>query len=36
MMGDPDPAKGARAMRAMLGMKKIDIAQLRAAYLGKE
>lgn len=36
MMRDPDPAKAARAMRAMLGMKKLDIAGLRAAYLGTE
>jgi predicted 3-demethylubiquinone-9 3-methyltransferase (glyoxalase superfamily) len=36
MMGDRDKAKAARAMRAMLGMKKFDIARLRAAYLGKE
>jgi len=36
MMCDPDKAKAARTMRAMLGMKKIDIAQLQAAYLAKE
>ena len=36
MLRDADPAKAGRAMRAMLGMKKIDLAQLRAAYLGKE
>jgi len=36
MMRDPDNAKAARAMRAMLGMKKFDIAKLRAAYLGTE
>jgi predicted 3-demethylubiquinone-9 3-methyltransferase (glyoxalase superfamily) len=35
MLGDADAAKAARAMRAMLGMKKIDLAQLQAAYLGK-
>jgi predicted 3-demethylubiquinone-9 3-methyltransferase (glyoxalase superfamily) len=35
MMRDKDPAKAARAMRAMLRMKKIDIAQLQAAYLGQ-
>ena len=35
MLGDPDEAKAARAMRAMLGMKKFDIAELRAAYEGK-
>jgi hypothetical protein len=36
MLGDADPAKAARAMRAMLGMRKIDLAQLQAAYLGNE
>ena len=36
LMSDPDPAKAARAMRAMLGMKKFDIAKLRAAYVGPE
>lgn len=30
----PDPAGAARAMQAMLGMGKIDVAQLRAAYEG--
>ena len=34
MLSDPDEAKAARAMRAMLGMKKIDIAKLRQAYEG--
>jgi hypothetical protein len=34
-LGDPDEAKAARAMRAMLGMKKIDLAALRAASEGK-
>jgi predicted 3-demethylubiquinone-9 3-methyltransferase (glyoxalase superfamily) len=32
MIADSDKAKAARAMRAMLGMKKFDIAELRAAY----
>jgi predicted 3-demethylubiquinone-9 3-methyltransferase (glyoxalase superfamily) len=32
MIGDSDKAKAARAMRAMLGMKKFDIAELRVAY----
>ena len=32
MLGDPDPAKAHRAMRAMLGMAKLDIAALQAAY----
>ncbi|MGE5777722.1 MAG: VOC family protein [Hyphomicrobiales bacterium] len=35
MLRDSDKAKAARAMRAMLGMKKLDIAELRAAYEGK-
>ena len=30
-LGDPDPARAERAMTAMLGMKKIDVAALRAA-----
>ena len=34
MLVDPDEAKAARAMRAMLGMKKLDIAKLRAAHEG--
>ena len=36
MMRDADKTKVARAMRAMLGMKKLDLAKLRAAYLGTE
>ncbi len=35
MMSDPDPEKSARAMKAMLQMKKIDIQALRKAYDGK-
>ncbi|MBI4883840.1 MAG: VOC family protein [Actinobacteria bacterium] len=31
VLGDPDPARSLRAMTAMLGMKKIDLAALRAA-----
>jgi predicted 3-demethylubiquinone-9 3-methyltransferase (glyoxalase superfamily) len=31
MLNDPDQARGQRAMKAMLGMKKIDIAALHAA-----
>ena len=31
LLNDPDPARGQRAMKAMLGMKKIDIAAIRAA-----
>jgi predicted 3-demethylubiquinone-9 3-methyltransferase (glyoxalase superfamily) len=32
LLGDPDPAKSQRVMKAMLAMKKIDIAALKAAY----
>ncbi|MFL6243393.1 MAG: VOC family protein [Acidimicrobiia bacterium] len=31
MLNDPDQARGQRAMKAMLGMKKIDLAALQAA-----
>ena len=31
LLGDPDPARAARAMQAMLGMKKLVIAELEAA-----
>jgi predicted 3-demethylubiquinone-9 3-methyltransferase (glyoxalase superfamily) len=31
---DPDPARAERAMKAMLGMKKLDIAALRSAADG--
>ena len=31
LFDDPDPDRAARAMRAMLGMKKINIAAMRAA-----
>jgi predicted 3-demethylubiquinone-9 3-methyltransferase (glyoxalase superfamily) len=31
LLTDPDPGRSQRAMRAMLGMKKIDLAALRAA-----
>jgi predicted 3-demethylubiquinone-9 3-methyltransferase (glyoxalase superfamily) len=34
MISDPDSAKAARATRAMLSMKKFDIAELRKAYEG--
>lgn len=34
MLADPDPAKARRVMQAMLGMAKLDIAALRAAYDG--
>ena len=32
LLGDPDPDKSGRVMQAMLGMIKIDIAGLQAAY----
>jgi predicted 3-demethylubiquinone-9 3-methyltransferase (glyoxalase superfamily) len=31
ILGDPDPARASRAMTALLGMKKLDVAALRAA-----
>jgi predicted 3-demethylubiquinone-9 3-methyltransferase (glyoxalase superfamily) len=34
VLNDPDPARAERAMRAMLGMHKIDLAALRAAADG--
>ena len=34
LVSDPDPAKAARAMSAMLKMKKLDIAELRRAHAG--
>ena len=33
-LNDPDPARAQRAMTAMLGMKKIDLAALQAAADG--
>jgi predicted 3-demethylubiquinone-9 3-methyltransferase (glyoxalase superfamily) len=33
-LNDPDPARSERSMKAMLGMKKIDIAALQAAADG--
>jgi predicted 3-demethylubiquinone-9 3-methyltransferase (glyoxalase superfamily) len=35
LLGGNDPAGSARAMKAMLAMKKIDIASLQKAYGGK-
>jgi len=35
MLNDPDPARAERAMKAMLGMKKIDLAALEAAADGR-
>jgi predicted 3-demethylubiquinone-9 3-methyltransferase (glyoxalase superfamily) len=34
LLGDPDPARAGRAMTAMMGMSKIDVAALRAAADG--
>jgi predicted 3-demethylubiquinone-9 3-methyltransferase (glyoxalase superfamily) len=34
LLGDPDPNRGQRAMTAMLGMGKIDLAAMRAAADG--
>jgi hypothetical protein len=34
VFSDPDPARAERAMRAMLGMRKLDIAALREAAEG--
>jgi predicted 3-demethylubiquinone-9 3-methyltransferase (glyoxalase superfamily) len=35
VLGDPDPARAQRGMEAMLAMRKIDIAALRAAQAGE-
>jgi predicted 3-demethylubiquinone-9 3-methyltransferase (glyoxalase superfamily) len=35
LLGDPDPERAVRAMRAMLGMGKLDIAGLRRAHAGE-
>jgi predicted 3-demethylubiquinone-9 3-methyltransferase (glyoxalase superfamily) len=34
LFADPDPERASRAMKAMLGMKKLDVAELRAAADG--
>jgi predicted 3-demethylubiquinone-9 3-methyltransferase (glyoxalase superfamily) len=34
VLGDPDPERAQRAMQAMLGMTKLDLAALRAAADG--
>jgi len=34
ILGDPDPERGTRAMKAMLGMGKLDVAALRSAADG--
>jgi predicted 3-demethylubiquinone-9 3-methyltransferase (glyoxalase superfamily) len=35
MMSDPDTAKAGRAMQALLGMKRLDIAELERAFEGE-
>jgi predicted 3-demethylubiquinone-9 3-methyltransferase (glyoxalase superfamily) len=35
LLGDADPEKAARAMQAMLGMGKLDIAGRRRAHAGE-
>jgi predicted 3-demethylubiquinone-9 3-methyltransferase (glyoxalase superfamily) len=35
LLSDPDPEKAGRAMKAMLGMSKIEIKGLRDAYEGR-
>lgn len=35
LVGDPDSAASQRAMQAMMGMKKLDIAELEKAYAGQ-
>jgi predicted 3-demethylubiquinone-9 3-methyltransferase (glyoxalase superfamily) len=32
MLSDPDPARSGRVMKAMMTMKKLDIAALERAY----
>ncbi|MBW3502358.1 VOC family protein [Janthinobacterium sp. NKUCC08_JDC] len=34
LLGDPDPIKAQRVMKAMMGMKKIDIDEIKRAYAG--
>lgn len=35
LLGDPDPAKAGRVMTALMGMKKLDIADLERARAGE-
>ena len=34
LLGDADPARAGRAMQALLGMRKLDVAALRRAWAG--
>jgi len=34
LLADPDPAKAQRVTQAMMGMKKIEVRALEAAYAG--
>ncbi|MGH6872406.1 MAG: VOC family protein [Rhizomicrobium sp.] len=34
MIGDPDPVKAARAMKAMMPMRKLDVATMKKAFDG--
>ncbi len=34
LLGDPDPVKAQRVMKAMMGMKKINIDEIKRAYAG--
>jgi hypothetical protein len=34
-LGDPDPEKSQRTMKAMLQMKKMDIKKIKAAHDGR-
>ena len=34
LLTDPDPVKAQRVMKAMMGMKKIDIDEIKRAYAG--
>jgi predicted 3-demethylubiquinone-9 3-methyltransferase (glyoxalase superfamily) len=35
LLSDPDRARAGRAMQAMMGMKKLDLAAMRAAMDGE-
>jgi predicted 3-demethylubiquinone-9 3-methyltransferase (glyoxalase superfamily) len=36
LLGDPDPERSSRALQAMLGMRKLDVAVLQAAADGRQ